>query len=75
MFGWRAQVVRVPEVLPPAAGGARPVPSFAGVSVLPLKRSLYSTTLSQLSAMSASFGPITAAQPQVQVIVFNSLTV
>ncbi len=65
----------MPEVLPPAAGGARPVPSFAGVSVLPLKRSLYSTTLSQLSAMSASFGPITAAQPQVQVTVFNSLTV
>ncbi|BDA50280.1 probable autophagy-related protein 2 at C-terminar half [Coccomyxa sp. Obi] len=61
------EVIRVPEVLPPAAGGARPVPSFAGVSVLPLKRSLYSSTLSQLSALSASFGPISAAQPQVQI--------
>lgn len=57
----------MPEVLPAAVGGARPVPSFAGVSVLPLKRSLYSSTLSQLSALSASFGAVTAAQPQVQV--------
>jgi hypothetical protein len=56
----------VPEVLPPAAGGVRPVPSFAGVAVLPLKRSLYASTLSQLSALSASFGPASLAQPQVQ---------
>ncbi len=62
----RAQLLRVPEVLPPAAGGARPVPSFAGVAVLPLKRSLYASTLSQLSALSASFGPASLAQPQVQ---------
>lgn len=61
-----AQLLRVPEVLPPAAGGARPVPSFAGVAVLPLKRSLYASTLSQLSALSASFGPASLAQPQVQ---------
>ena len=63
----RAQLIRVPEVLPPAAGGARPVPSFAGVAMLPLKRSLYASTLSQLSALSASFGPVSLQQPQVQV--------
>ena len=60
------QMCRVPEVLPPTPGGARPAPSFAGVAVLPLRRSLYASTLSQLSALSASFGPVTPQQPQVQ---------
>ncbi|KAK9805512.1 hypothetical protein WJX72_002557 [[Myrmecia] bisecta] len=62
-----AELTRLPEVLPMSAYGPRPVPSFTGVSILPLRRSLYSSTLSQLSCMSASAGPVSPSSPQVQV--------
>ena len=61
------QAIKVPDVLPAAPEGPRPVPSFAGVSVLPVKRSLYCSTMSQMSALSASCGPVSAGHPQVQV--------
>ena len=44
------QVTRVTELLPPSAHGVRPVPSFTGVSPLPVMHSLYSSTLSQLAS-------------------------
>lgn len=60
------QVTKVPEVLPATRAGRRPVPTFAGVSIVPLRRSLYSSTLSQL-ALSASFAAPADLGPQVQV--------
>ena len=62
-----AQAIRVPDVMPAAPEGPRPVPSFAGVSVLPVKRSLYCSTMSQMSALSASCGPLSSGHPHVQV--------
>ena len=61
-----AQAMQVPEVLPATATGQRPVPTFAGVSIMPLSKSLYSSTLSQL-ALSASFAAPMEQGPEVQV--------
>lgn len=49
----------MPEALPPTPAGPRPLPTFAGVSVLhpACQRSLYSSTLSQL-ALSASLASL-----------------
>ena len=62
------QAIKIPDVLPAAPEGPRPVPSFAGVSVLPVRRSLYCSTMSQLSALSASCGPVSAGHPHIQVL-------
>ena len=61
------QAIQVPDVLPAAPEGPRPVPSFAGVPILPIRRSLYCSTMSQLSALSASCGPVSAGHPHIQV--------
>ena len=76
------QVTRVTELLPPIPQGTRPVPSFTGVSPLPVMQSLYSSTLSQLASSSymstSSLHYVTnsnsgasqfaaASQPQIQV--------
>ena len=62
------QAIKVPDVLPAAPEGPRPVPSFAGVSILPVRRSLYCSTMSQLSALSASCGPVSAGHQHIQVL-------
>ena len=67
------QAIRVPDVMPVAPEGPRPVPSFAGVSVLPAKPSLYCSTMSQMSALSASCRPQSAGHPQVRVHPASSL--
>lgn len=46
------QISEVPSLLPPCGRGARPLPSFTGVSPVPLTHSLYSSTLSQLASAS-----------------------
>ncbi|KAL0039958.1 hypothetical protein WJX79_000037 [Trebouxia sp. C0005] len=51
-----AEVTRVTELLPPSAHGARPTPSFTGVSPLPVMHSLYSSTLSQLASSHSDAG-------------------
>ena len=52
------QVARLPEALPPGAAGPRPQPTFYGLSQLPVRHSMYSSTLSQLSMLGASYGPL-----------------
>lgn len=41
----------VPEALPPLVNGHRPNPSFAGVIISPMRRSVYASMLSQVSSM------------------------
>lgn len=61
------QVARLPEALPRSPAGRRPVPSFYGVTPLPANHSLYSSTLSQLSMLSASQGQDAQGTAQMQV--------
>lgn len=76
------QVARLPEALPQGAAGPRPQPSFYGLSQLPVRHSMYSSTLSQLSMLGASYGPLdpsgvhlhqTSGQIQVDLFVNLSL--
>ena len=51
-------MARLPEALPLGAAGPRPQPSFYGLSQLPVRHSMYSSTLSQLSMLGASCGAL-----------------
>lgn len=51
------QVMQLPQLLPTVRYGQRPVPSFCGVSLTPLRQTLYRSTLSQLSSISSSYTP------------------
>ena len=76
------QVARLPEALPPGAAGPRPQPSFCGLSQLPVRHSMYSSTLSQLSMLGASCGALDPGgmhhpqtSGQIQVNLFSNLSV
>ncbi|KAK9835694.1 hypothetical protein WJX74_005996 [Apatococcus lobatus] len=51
------EVKELPRHLPTVRFGERPVPSFCGISLAPLRQTLYRSTLSQLSSLSASYAP------------------
>ena len=57
----------VPEALPPLSHGHRQVPSFAGVIVSPMRRSVYASMLSQVSSLHSHMDPHHEDSGQVQV--------